>query len=248
MDVYEAPDMGVRAKDDKSPVSLADERAEEFLLGELARLLPGVPVIAEENAANGAALVYADAVLLVDPVDGTRDFITRGVDFTVNIGLIRDHVPVAGAIYAPAQSLLWFGGTRAFCASVPPGAPLPAQAAWTPLSGRPRPPAGELVALASRSHLDADTSAWIAAHGVAKTLHLSSSLKFCLLAQGTADVYPRFGPTMEWDIAAGDAILRAAGGATLDPAGTPLRYALPERAYRSPSFLAFADGKGARVS
>jgi len=248
MDVYAAPDRGVRVKDDASPVSDADERAEAFLIAELSRRLPGVPVVAEEKAAKGAAPEFGDVVLLVDPLDGTRDFVARGVEFTVNIGLIRAGVPCAGAIYAPALSRLWFGGARAFAVDVAPGAPLPPQERWTPLRGRPRPESGELVALASRSHLDPQTRAYIERAGVVKTVQMSSSLKFCKLAEGEADLYPRFGPTMEWDIAAGDAILRAAGGAMLDAAGAPLLYAQPARFYRSPSFIAFADAKNARVS
>jgi 3'(2'), 5'-bisphosphate nucleotidase len=248
MAVRAAPEMDVRAKADSSPVSAADERVEAFLLENLRVRFAGAPIVAEESAAKGAKPQYAPIVLLVDPVDGTKDFIAGGAEFTVNVALVRNGVPLAGAIYAPALSRLWFAGREAYAVDVAPDQSLPERSAWRRLAGRPLPAPGARVALASRSHLDSETSAYIARAGVGETRQMASSLKFCKLAEGEADLYPRFGPTMQWDIAAGDAILRAAGGATLDAAGAPLLYAQPGGAYRSPSFVAFADAKSARIS
>jgi 3'(2'), 5'-bisphosphate nucleotidase len=247
MDVFTAPRIETRFKNDASPVSDADERAEAFLLAELSRRLPGVPAIAEEGAARGetpkVTHPHDGAFLLIDPLDGTREFVEREKEFTVNVALVEGGRPRAGAIYAPALGLLWFGGTRAYSAQVDPGAPLPPSETWRELHTRRRPVSG-LVALASRSHLDEQTRAFLDRAGVAERISAASSLKFCRIAEGVADVYPRFGPTMEWDIAAGDAILTAAGGAVLGLDGAPFRYGKAAQDYRNGPFIAWGDPWG----
>jgi 3'(2'), 5'-bisphosphate nucleotidase len=178
--------------------------------------------------------------LLIDPIDGTREFLTRSSEFTINVALVEKSAPRAGAVYAPAQGRVWFAGAQGYEAEAAPGGSLPPAQDWRPLRARPRPADG-LVALVSKSHLDDETKAFLASQSIARSTPIGSSLKFCLLARGEADVYPRFGPTMEWDTAAGDAVLRAAGGATLDPRGAPLRYGKKETDYRNGPFVAWAD-------
>jgi 3'(2'), 5'-bisphosphate nucleotidase len=240
MDVYARADQGLRLKADASPVSDADEQAEDYLLEELARLFPDLPVIAEESAARGRIAAAGDRFILVDPLDGTREFIARRTEFTVNIGLIDAGVPRAGAIFAPALDALWFAGETAYSVAAKPGAALPAPGAWRRLTTRRAPDAG-MTALVSRSHLDAETRAFIERHKITDSLSAGSSLKFCRIAEARADVYPRFGPTMEWDTAAGDAILRAAGGVTVSPGGAPFLYGKAAAGYRNGSFIAFGD-------
>ncbi len=243
MEVLARPTLDARAKQDRSPVTEADERIEAFVLAELARALPGVPRIAEEAAARGdlASLPDHDAAfLLIDPVDGTREFLSRSPDFTINIALAQGGAPYAGAVYAPAQSRVWFAGERAFEVAAAPGGALPASQDWRFLRARARPAVG-LVALISKSHLDPQTREFLAGQHIAAERPMGSSVKFCLLANGEADVYPRFGPTMEWDTAAGDAVLRAAGGATLNPDGTLLRYGKSAQGFRNGAFIAWAD-------
>lgn len=239
-EVFELGRVELRYKEDGSPVCEADERVEALLMRELARLLPGVPVIAEESAAAGRTPPHGDAFLLVDPLDGTREFIAHGTQFSVNIALVENGAPRAGAIFAPALAQLWFGGAQAFAVAVSPGAPLPARGQWRTLRARRRPQGG-LTALVSRSHLDEATLAFLDRNNIRNRVAAASSLKFCKLAEGEADVYPRFGPTMEWDTAAGEAILRAAGGAVLDPEGRPILYGKTDRAYRNGPFIAWAD-------
>jgi 3'(2'), 5'-bisphosphate nucleotidase len=241
MAVFTRPEIQARVKGDDSPVTEADERVEAHLLAALARALPGVPVIAEETAARGALAPHGDVFLLVDPIDGTREFLSRSGEFTINVALVAGAAPVAGAVAAPALGRVWFGGGgAAHTAAAAPGARLPAPGDWLALRPRPAPRDG-LTALVSRSHLDAQTQAFVARLPVAERLSVGSSLKFCALAEGRADVYPRFGPTMEWDTAAGDAVLRAAGGAVLDEAGAPLRYGKRAAAYRNGPFVAWGD-------
>lgn len=237
MEEYARADAG-RAKSDGSPVTAADERAEAILLQRLASFAPEVAVVAEEACAAGAALVAPRRFFLVDPLDGTKEFLARNGEFTINIGLIEDGTPVAGAVYAPALDQVWFAGTRAFAASARLGERLGASA---PIAVRPAP--ASLAALASRSHCDATTQAFLMTLGVAERVSAGSSLKFCRLAEGGADLYPRFGPTMEWDTAAADAVLRAAGGVTLGLDGKPLRYGKLETGLRNAGFVALGDSR-----
>lgn len=247
MAVLARPQIEAQFKSDKSPVTEADERVEDYLLAALARDLPNVPIIAEEAAARGEIVTHGGAFLLIDPIDGTREFLARSPEFTVNLALVVDGVPLAGAISAPAQSRVWFGGVESFTAEAAPGGRLPAPQEWRSLRTR-KPPAAGMVALVSKSHLDADTQAFVARLPVIERMSVGSSLKFCALAEGRADVYPRFGPTMEWDTAAGDAILRAAGGVVLDPAGGPLRYNKAAANYLNGSFVAWGDPASATLS
>lgn len=237
MDVY-AGSCAARAKADSSPVTEADERAEAVILAQLARTFPGLPVIAEESVARGIVPLCGPRFILVDPLDGTREFLARNDEFTVNIALIDAGVPVAGVVYAPALAKLWIGGARAWVCAASPGGDLPPASAWREISAR-KPRAEGLVALCSRSHGDAGTEDFLASHRIAGRVSAGSSLKFCLIAEGEADVYPRFGPTMEWDIAAGEAVLRAAGGHVLTPDGAELRYGKAADGFRNGFFVAW---------
>jgi len=238
MDVYEHGG-GVRAKEDGSPVTLADQRAEAVICDRLARALPPVPVVADESTAAGTPVAAAERFLLVDPLDGTKEFIARNGEFTVNVALIEKGAPIAGAVYAPALGRLWFGGNRAFVCEAAVGAGLPERRMWRPIHARLAPAA--LVAMASRSHGDSQTEAFLQRLPIADRQTRGSSLKFCVIAEGLADVYPRFGPTMEWDTAAGDAVLRAAGGVVLDPSGAPLAYGKTVGGLRNGPFVAWGD-------
>lgn len=233
----------VTVKADASPVTEADQAAEQIIVAALQAAAADCLVVAEEAvAAGGIPSVGAAPFFLVDPLDGTREFIQRNGDFTVNIALVVNAKPVLGIVYAPARNLLFLGG--------PDGA-LRARtdAAHQIIEREPihvRPLPAEPVIACSRSHDSEATRAYLATHGFNKRISIGSSLKFCLIACGEADIYPRFGPTMEWDTAAGDAILAAAGGATLGCDGRPLRYgningaALP---FGSPDFIASGSGR-----
>ena len=243
MAVY-AGDIKARHKLDGSPVCDADEAAEAIILKRLAMRLPDLPVLAEEAASRGETTVLQAAFILVDPVDGTREFLSRNGEFTVNIGLIVDAAPVAGVVYAPALEHLWIGGAAASTCTIAPGAPLPPLEKRRRIHARPAPEQG-LTALVSRSHANPATEAFLAKLPVIERIEAGSSLKFCKVAEGLADVYPRFGPTMEWDTAAGDAVLRAAGGLVFDAAGRPLRYGKTEAEFRNGPFVAWGDPKAA---
>ena len=205
-----------RVKADRSPVTDADEEAETLILAELATAFPNVPVVAEEEAAAGRVAKVGSRFFLVDPVDGTKEFIKRGGEFTVNIGEIVDGVPVSGVVFAPAIGRLFVGavGEGAFEIS---GGVTRAIAARAPAEDG-------LVAVSSKSHPDAKTDALLKSLAVKGNTNAGSSLKFCLVAAGEADIYPRAGHTMEWDTAAGDAVLRAAGGRMTDWDGAPFVY------------------------
>ena len=246
MSLLAAPTIAARAKKDSSPVCEADEKIEAFLTARLAELLPGVPIVAEEAAAAGADFARAKTFVLVDPLDGTREFLARSGEFTINICLIVAGAPRAGAVFAPALGKLWFAGARAFAADAAPGLPAPPRDAWRALRVRALPAEGP-TALVSRSHLDEATRAFLNERNVDAIREIGSSIKFCLLAEGAADLYPRFGPTMEWDTAAGDAVLRAAGGGVVDPSGRPLVYGKADASYRNGAFIAFGDSAAARL-
>ena len=235
MEVY-AQSFEVRAKRDGSPVSVADEMAEAVILAGLAQLMPGMPVLAEEAAARGEAPELGGTFILVDPLDGTKEFVSRNGEFTVNIALVSAGRPIAGAVYAPALEALWWGGARAYRAQIAPGQGLRSAAGQKLIRVRPEPASG-LTALASRSHGDAQTEEFLARLPIAQRVAAGSSLKFCKIAEGAADVYPRFGPTMEWDTAAGDAVVRAAGGMTQDGQGAPLAYGKSGAGYRNGPFV-----------
>ncbi len=219
-------------KADGSPVTLADKAAEGILLAALQEHYPDIPVISEENAASHKTVV-AERFFLVDPLDGTKEFLKpdNSGAFTVNIGLIESGTPTMGMVFAPARGDFYWGCLGG-------GAFLRQANRITPIKIRDLPDTGA-VAVASASHLDDDTTSWLTRHAIVKTTTIGSSLKFALVASGIADVYPRFGPTMEWDTAAGDAILRAAGGAVLHPDGRVYTYG--KEAYRNTSFVAYGQ-------
>lgn len=229
----------VRRKDNASPVTAADEESEALILAALARVAPGIPVIAEEEMSAGRAPETGVRFFLVDPLDGTREFIAGRPDFTVNIALVENGRPILGVIYAPARGALYFGGEGhgAFALEAEADAGAFAPEAARPIQARAAPRHG-LVAVASRSHRRPETDAYLKSLTIADTLSIGSSLKFCLVAEGSADVYPRHGPTMEWDTAAGDAILRAAGGSVRGLDGHPLTYGKAQDGFRNPQFIA----------
>ncbi len=240
MQVYAAATIDVARKADASPVTEADSLAEAVILAGLRQSFPDVPVVAEEEVSAGRAPQRARRFFLVDPLDGTREFISRNGEFTVNIALIEDGVPVAGVVYAPALGDIYVSeASRARRARVVNGA----CTAWSDISCRKAPIA--LTAVGSRSHGTEATTRFLDRFTVDSFVSRGSSLKFCLVAAGEADIYPRLGRTMEWDTAAGDAVLRAAGGVVTDLEGQPLRYDKRDQAhdadFANGSFVAYGD-------
>jgi 3'(2'), 5'-bisphosphate nucleotidase len=227
-------------KADDSPVTLADHAAQEVILTGLTRLLPDIPVISEESAERALAR-GAPAFVLVDPLDGTRDFIAGRDEFTVNIALVRDGTPMLGVVAAPALGLIWRGlvGHGAERLRLAPGA-APHEARES-VAIRTRPWPACAVATVSRSHLDPGTEAFVAQLGEVSALACGSSVKFCRIAEGSADLYPRLAPTSEWDLAAGHAVLAAAGGVVETPDGAPLVYGRRAPDFRIPAFVAWGD-------
>jgi 3'(2'),5'-bisphosphate nucleotidase len=222
---------------DGSPVTIADRHAELIILERLTRAFPDIPILAEEEACAGRIPELGTRFFCVDPLDGTKGFLQRNGEFTVNIALVEAGEPVAGVIYAPDSKVL-YAGARGEGASRVRGKE-PAEAIATRA-----PPAGGLTGIGSRNHAAAGTTKRNAALGIVEYIPSGSSLKFCLVAEGTADVYPRYGPTCEWDTAAGQAILEAAGGRVLalDSEGKeagPLRYGKVERRFENPHFIAW---------
>lgn len=234
MEVYHRDDMEVKTKANSSPVTEADGMAEAVLLTALAEFAPGIQVIAEEQAeAEGLPEGGNQEFFLVDPLDGTKEFINKATSFTVNIGLIQNGGPVFGIVYAPALDELFIG--------IGPGEAYKINqkdGEWTPISVRT---AKEPLALvASKSHRNQETEQYLAHYPDAEIVSTGSSMKFCLVAEGKADLYPRFGPTMEWDTAAGHAVLSAAGGAVFNPDGSPFEYNKP--GFLNGFFIARGDG------
>ncbi|CAM5507124.1 3'(2'), 5'-bisphosphate nucleotidase [Aquamicrobium terrae] len=238
MRVYRAGG-AVEHKADASPVTEADRGAERIILAGLRAAYPSIPCVAEEEVSAGIVPAgLGEAFFLVDPLDGTKEFVNRRTDFTVNIALVRGGVPEVGVVFAPCTGRLFAGR--------PGGAGL-VEVDSSFHAGRRRPiavRAGKppLAVVASRSHNTPETDAYIAGLGKTEIVSVGSSLKFCLLAAGEADVYPRFGRTMEWDTAAGDAVLRAAGGTTVTLDGAPLAYGKRDQPHDSdfanPHFIA----------
>jgi 3'(2'), 5'-bisphosphate nucleotidase len=234
-------DFDVQVKADQSPVTRADQAAEAVILEALDRLAPGVPVVAEEEAAAGRIPQVGMRFFLVDPLDGTKEFIRRGTDFTVNIGLIEEGAPTLGVVFAPARDALYVGDValgEAWRETRRPGD----AASGARIALKVRPPGEPLIAVASKSHDTPETEAYLRARGVAERVSIGSSLKFCLLAAGEADLYPRPAPTCEWDTAAGHAVLLAAGGVVYDLSGAPLPYGKPN--FFNPGFLALGGVRG----
>jgi 3'(2'), 5'-bisphosphate nucleotidase len=235
MDVYDSGFV-VESKDDRSPVTAADTRAEAVILEALKHIIPGVPVLAEESFSAGLRPDIDGDFLLVDPVDGTKEFINRNGEFTINIALISQRIPIAGCVYAPALKRIYIGGETGLTGEISPGSTLD-MSALSPLKARVMPETGR-VAVMSRSHADDKTRAFAEAQGVSDAVSAGSSLKFCLVAEGKADLYPRFGPTMEWDTGAGHAVLLAAGGTVTCPDGSPFLYGKTELGYLNGPFVA----------
>jgi len=226
--------MATRLKADHTPVTAADEAADRVIAQGLARILPGVAVVSEESRDAGAAL--GETFALVDPLDGTKEFVAGRGEYTVNLALVTGGEPIAGFIAAPALGLVYRGivGRGAERLGLDP--------ASAPLAIRcRRAPADGLVAAVSRSHLDPDSEAFLARLAVRQRITSGSALKLCRIAEGVADVYPRLSPTSEWDTAAGHAIVAAAGGAVTTPSGMPLRYGRAGEDFKIPGFVAWGD-------
>lgn len=235
---YEKPDAS--HKDDGSPVTLADVEAEAIIEKRLAPLLPGVPIAAEEACSSGRVPQISDVFVLVDPLDGTKDFIARNGQFTVNIALVEARTPVLGVVFAPASGRIWLGADKAVAANVVAGGRFADARDRYDMHARKNPAEG-LVALASRSHMNAETERLLARFPIAERRSLGSSIKFCEIAEGRADLYVRAGRTMEWDTAAGHAVLRAAGGDVRQPDGGPFLYGKREAKFANGDFIAAGD-------
>jgi len=231
----------VERKDDDSPVTKADRDAETVILEALKTLAPNIPIVSEETAGDRTAAL-GPRFFLVDPLDGTKEFIKKRTDFTVNVALIEEGHPRFGLVYAPARSLL----AVTIADGVAVEAELPPDAAGADLAGLPQrrlhARSGDgngLTALVSLSHLDPETEKFLEGLTIAQRSGAGSSVKFLEIARGNADVYPRFGPTMEWDTAAGQAVLEAAGGHVVDANGARFRYGKTDKGLRNPSFIAW---------
>ena len=238
MAVYNGPDFEVKSKSDTSPVTVADEAADALISAGLRAAFPDVVLITEEQAASHA--LSARTFLIVDPLDGTKEFVQRRGDFTVNIAYVENGVPLRGVVYAPAQGRLFY--------TLPDGTSVEETGALdkdisgplTPIRVA-RPDNGALLVVASKSHRDQATDDYIAHYAVKDLKSAGSSLKFCLVATGEADLYPRLGRTIEWDTAAGDAVLRGAGGQVVRfDTRQPLAYGKP--GWDNPFFIAYAPG------
>jgi len=231
----ESGSMEVETKGDGSPVTIADREAEAIIERKLKEILPDIPIIGEEAAAEGRLpdLAGADYFWLVDPLDGTKEFISGSGDYTVNIALVHKGTPVLGVIYAPAKGELYAGHAEGGAVRW-----LEDTDAEKVIHVR-RPPKEGLTVVASRNHGDGGRlDAFLDGHKVEKLIKRGSSLKICAVAAGKADLYPRFGPTCEWDTAAGDAILRAAGGMLATTGGQPFTYGHADRKFLNPEFIA----------
>jgi 3'(2'), 5'-bisphosphate nucleotidase len=229
MEIY-GGDFTVETKDDLSPITAADRAAERIIEAGLSALTPGILIVGEEAFATGQApTIQKDRPFwLVDPLDGTKEFVKRNGEFTVNIALIDAGRPVMGVVHAPAiGETYWASRAGAFAET---------RTAPTHAIKARRPPREGLVALVSRSHPSPETQRYLATLNIKREMEAGSSLKFCLVAAGRADIYPRFGRTMEWDTAAGHAVLRFAGGSVTDVNGDELLYGKP--GLENPPFIA----------
>jgi 3'(2'), 5'-bisphosphate nucleotidase len=238
MEVYRSPDFAVRTKGDESPVTEADERADAHIATGLRAAFPDILLVTEEQATTHDQT--ADSFLIVDPLDGTKEFVQRRGDFTVNIAYVEAGTPIRGVVYAPARGRLFY--TRADGQTVEESGPHDPD---TPGPTRPvhvgAPNNDALMVVASKSHRDAATDAYIGKYAVRDMTSAGSSLKLCLVAAGEADLYPRLGRTMEWDTAAGQAVLYGAGGQVVRfDDHMPLTYGKP--GYENPFFIAHAPG------
>jgi 3'(2'), 5'-bisphosphate nucleotidase len=227
-----------RIKPDQSPVTAADEASEATILQGLARLLPNVPVVSEEMAGSKTPPALDRSFIVVDPLDGTREFLAGSDQFTVNLAIVTGGVPIAGIIAAPNQGQIWRGivGDRAERLRLLPDGADRAQAIHTR-----RWPAQGAVAAVSRSHFDPATGVFLTRLGPITRSPSGSAIKFCQLAEGTVDVYPRLAITCEWDVAAGQALLTAAGGIVTTPQGAAIQYGRVAENFHVPAFIAWGD-------
>ncbi len=239
---FSAETVGRQLKADQSPVTAADEASEAAILEALARLLPGVPVVSEEKSGREAAPALHGSFLMVDPLDGTKEFLAGRDEFTVNLAVISGRTPIAGIVAAPARGQVWrgiVGGGAERLRLLDDGADR-AQ----PIRTR-RWPAQGGIAVVSRSHLDADTEAFLKRLGPVTREPSGSAIKFCQVADASADIYPRLATTCEWDVAAGHAVIAAAGGIVTKPNGDPLIYGQVAVDFRIPAFIAWGDAEKA---
>ena len=233
-----SPDSGHTLKSDRSPVTAADEASEAAILEGLARLLPGVPVVSEEMSGRQAPPKLDGSFILVDPLDGTREFIAGRDEYTVNVAIVSRGTPIAGIVAAPKRGQVW----RGVVGSGAERLRLTADGADQPQAIRTRRwPAERGVAVVSRSHLDPATEAFVARLGPLARDASGSAIKFCRIAEGLADVYPRLATTCEWDVAAGNALVAAAGGIVTSAQGEALAYGDAAGNFRIPAFIAWGD-------
>lgn len=227
-----------RVKPDQSPVTAADEASEAVILHGLARMLPDIPIVSEESADAKKSPSLTGTFIVVDPLDGTREFLAGRDEFTVNLAIVTRGVPVAGIISAPKRGQLWRGvvGEKAERLRLLPDGADQAQTITTR-----RWPDADPVAAVSRSHMDAATDAFVKALGSITRAASGSAIKFCQIAEGNADVYPRLGTTCEWDVAAGHALVTAAGGVVTTPVGSAVTYGRAAENFRVPAFIAWGD-------
>lgn len=233
----------VRIKADRTPVTDADERSQDILMKAMATLMPGIAVVSEELAIRPSRL--GDVFALIDPLDGTKEFVAGSSEYTVNLAIIQDREPVVGIVAVPAEGLIYRGRIRhgAERLAISPGGAVPGVAAAEPIRVR-TPLRGGVVAAVSRSHLDSATIALLDRLHVRNRMACGSALKFCRIAEGAADIYPRLAPTCEWDVAAGHALVAAAGGTVTLPDGGALRYGETGSGYGVPAFIAWGDRTG----
>jgi 3'(2'), 5'-bisphosphate nucleotidase len=249
------PALDPRTKSDLSPVTAADHASEAIILEEIARLLPGVPIISEEaSAATTAPAMTGSDFVLVDPLDGTRELMAGRDEFTINLALVVAGRPTLGVIAAPAFGTVWRTAPRGDGAQrlrLTPGMAANAATDITAIRTRPLPRSG-VIAAVSRSHFDPDTDAFLkrlgARYGDIKRLAIGSAIKLCRVAEGEVDIYPRLAPTHLWDVAAGDAIITAAGGTITTADGLPLSYGIGADCQHVPGFVAWADPAAATAS
>ncbi len=243
MEIYGSDGFQVRTKADDSPVTEADEAADRIIAAGLRAAFPDLPLITEEQAASHA--ISASTFLIVDPLDGTKEFVQRRGDFTVNIAYVEAGVPLRGVVYAPARGRLFYTSAEGHAVEETGAFDRQAPGLVTRLHVS-APDNAALMVVASKSHRDAATDAYIARYAVRDMTSAGSSLKFCLVASGEADLYPRLGRTMEWDTAAGDAVLRGAGGRVVRlDTKADLTYGKP--GWENPHFAAFAPGVDLRT-
>ena len=235
MEFYESDDFDVMLKSDDSPVTIADQKADALISAGLKKAFPGITLVTEEQA--GTHNAKADKFIIVDPLDGTKEFIHRRGDFTVNIALVENGVPVAGVVYAPAKGRLFYTDKNGVSVEETGNFDPDKIGESQPIS-LSKPDANALIVVASKSHSDQATEDYISKYEVGDKRSAGSSLKFCLVATGEADIYPRLGRTMEWDTAAGDAVLRGAGGMVVRfDDHTPFTYG--KDGYENPFFIAY---------